>query len=126
RKPVSFGLANYIILALYLLVMAGIGIYFSRKQHSTSDYFKGGGRIPWWAAGISVFGTLLSALTFMAIPAKTFLTDWSYFLINIMMICMAPFIARWFIPYFNKLNITTAYEFLENRFNYTARAIGSL
>ncbi|RNL82289.1 sodium transporter [Sinomicrobium pectinilyticum] len=126
RKPVSFGLANYIIIALYLLVMAGIGIYFSRKQHSTSDYFKGGGRIPWWAAGISVFGTLLSALTFMAIPAKTFLTDWSYFLINIMMICMAPFIARWFIPYFNKLNITTAYEFLENRFNYTARAIGSL
>ncbi|MBC9798392.1 sodium:solute symporter family transporter, partial [Sinomicrobium weinanense] len=125
-KPASFGWVNYAILGLYLLVMAAIGIYFSRKQKSTADYFKGGGRIPWWAAGISVFGTLLSALTFMAIPAKTFLTDWSYFFINIMMICMAPFIARWFIPYFNKLNITTAYEFLETRFNYTARVIGSL
>ncbi|UGU17413.1 sodium/solute symporter [Sinomicrobium kalidii] len=126
ERPASFGTVNYVILVLYLLLMAGIGLYFSRKQHSTADYFKGGGRIPWWAAGISVFGTLLSALTFMAIPAKTFLTDWSYFLINMMIICMAPFIARRFIPYFNRLNITTAYEFLENRFNYTARAIGSL
>lgn len=121
----SFGLINYTVLGLYLLVSVLIGLYFSKKQKSTEDYFKGGGRIPWWASGLSVFGTLLSALTFMAIPAKTFLTDWSYFFLNIAAILIAPIIAIYFIPHFNKLKINTAYEFLQTRFNYTARALGS-
>lgn len=123
-KP--FGIVNYTVLALYLLISLVVGVYFSSKQQSTTDYFKGGGRIPWWAAGLSVFGTLLSAITFMAIPAKSFITDWSYFFLNIAAIVITPLIAYLFIPYFNKLKIATAYEFLENRFNYLARAIGSL
>ncbi|MFC4094569.1 sodium:solute symporter family transporter [Euzebyella saccharophila] len=121
-----FGVINYTVLALYLLISLGIGIYFMRKQKSTEDYFVGGGRIPWWASGLSVFGTLLSAITFMAIPAKAFITDWSFFMLTIAAILITPVIAFLFIPFFNKLKITTAYEFLENRFNYFARAFGSL
>ncbi|RTE55206.1 sodium transporter [Arenibacter aquaticus] len=121
-----FGLINYGVLAAYLAVSVLIGLYFSRKQRSTEDYFTGGGRIPWWASGLSVFGTLLSAITFMAIPAKAFITDWSYFMLNMTAILITPVIAYLFIPYFARLNITTAYEFLENRFNYAARALGSL
>ncbi|MEZ4970738.1 MAG: sodium/solute symporter [Flavobacteriaceae bacterium] len=121
-----FGLLNYGILAAYLCISLLIGLYFSRKQRSTEDYFTGGGRIPWWASGLSVFGTLLSAITFMAIPAKAFITDWSYFMLNMTAILITPVIAYIFIPYFAKLRISTAYEFLENRFNYTARALGSL
>jgi cyclically-permuted mutarotase family protein len=121
-----FGVLNYSILAAYLCISVLIGLYFSRKQRSTEDYFTGGGRIPWWASGLSVFGTLLSAITFMAIPAKAFITDWSYFMLNMAAILITPVIAYIFIPYFAKLRITTAYEFLENRFNYTARALGSL
>lgn len=122
----SFGVLNYSVVICYFIVTMAIGLYFSRKQKSTKDYFTGGGRVPWWASGISVFGTLLSALTFMAIPAKSFLTDWSYFFLNMTMIFIVPVIAYVFIPYFHKLNITTAYEFLENRFNYVARVLGSL
>jgi len=122
----TFGVLNYGVLTLYLFLSLIIGFYFARKQRSTEDYFLGGGRIPWWASGLSVFGTLLSALTFMAIPAKSFLTDWSYFFLNITAILIAPIIAFIFIPYFNKLKIDTAYEFLENRFNYFSRALGSL
>ncbi|MDG3581110.1 sodium:solute symporter family transporter [Galbibacter pacificus] len=126
RHPKSFGALNYGILIAYLLISLFIGLYFSRKQKSTNDYFKGGGRVPWWASGLSVFGTLLSALTFMAIPAKSFLTDWSYFFLNMAAILIVPVIAIYFIPYFNKLKINTAYEFLEVRFNYTARVLGSI
>ncbi|GLR15978.1 sodium:solute symporter family transporter [Portibacter lacus] len=122
----NFGLVNYIVLFAYLLVSLLIGIYFSRKQKSTEDYFVGGGRVPWWASGLSVFGTLLSAITFMAIPAKAFLTDWSYFFLNMAAIVITPLIAFLFIPYFSRLKVSTAYEFLENRFNYLARAFGSL
>ncbi|MBD0852200.1 sodium:solute symporter family transporter [Maribacter arenosus] len=121
-----FGIINYSVLALYLLISLGIGIYFMRKQKSTEDYFVGGGRIPWWASGLSVFGTLLSAITFMAIPAKAFITDWSFFFLNITAILITPVIAFIFIPFFNKLKIRTAYEYLEDRFNYLARAFGSL
>lgn len=121
-----FGIVNYTVLALYLMVSLLIGVYFSKKQKSTDDYFVGGGRIPWWASGLSVFGTLLSAITFMAIPAKAFLTDWSYFMLNMAAILITPVIAFLFIPFFNKLKISTAYEYLEDRFNYAARAFGSL
>lgn len=121
-----FGIINYSVLALYLSISVLIGLYFARKQKSTADYFTGGGRIPWWASGLSVFGTLLSAITFMAIPAKAFITDWSFFFLNITAILITPLIAFIFIPFFNKLKIKTAYEYLEGRFNYTARAFGSL
>jgi cyclically-permuted mutarotase family protein len=121
-----FGTINYTVLTLYLLISLLIGVYFARKQKSTEDYFVGGGRIPWWASGLSVFGTLLSAITFMAIPAKAFVTDWSFFFLNITAILITPVIAFIFIPFFNKLKIRTAYEYLEDRFNYLARAFGSL
>ncbi len=121
-----FGMINYSVLVLYLLISVLIGLYFARKQKSTDDYFIGGGRIPWWASGLSVFGTLLSAITFMAIPAKAFVTDWAFFFLNITAILITPLIAFVFIPFFNKLKIKTAYEYLEDRFNYKARAFGSL
>lgn len=122
----TFGAINYTVLALYLLISLMIGVYFARKQKSTDDYFVGGGRVPWWASGLSVFGTLLSAITFMAIPAKSFISDWSFFMLNIAAIAITPLIAFVFIPFFNSLHISTAYEYLEIRFNYVARAIGSV
>lgn len=51
----GLGLVNILVIIGYFAVLAGIGIYFSRRQKSTNDYFKGGGRIPWWAAGLSLF-----------------------------------------------------------------------
>ena len=80
-----------------------MGWYFSKRQKNTDDFFKGGGRIPWWAAGLSIFGTALSAITFMAIPAKTYATDWSYFMFNMGIVLVAPLIIWWFIPFYQKI-----------------------
>ncbi|MDN5216883.1 sodium/solute symporter [Fulvivirgaceae bacterium BMA12] len=121
-----FGYANYVVITVYLVGMVLIGFYFLKNQKSTGDYFKGNGRIPWWAAGISIFGTLLSAITFMAIPARTFATDWSYFMLNMSIIIAAPIIANLFIPFYARLNITSAYEYLEMRFNLATRLMGSI
>lgn len=121
-----FGWLNSIVIFLYFFVLLVIGFIFSRKQKSTDDYFKGGGRIPWWAAGLSLFGTALSAITFMAVPAKTFATDWSYFAFNMSIFLVAPIIIILFIPFYRRLNVTTAYEYLEMRFNLTIRLIGSI
>ncbi len=121
-----FGFLNSAVIFLYFLVLVLIGYFFSRKQKSTEDYFKGGGRIPWWAAGLSLFGTALSAITFMAIPAKTYSSDWSYFFLNMAIFLVAPLIIVWFIPFFRRLNITTAYEYLEKRFSLPVRLLGSI
>lgn len=121
----SFGMLNYIVLFVYLILLVGMGVVLSRNQHSTDDFFKGGNRIPWWAAGLSIFGTQLSAITFMAIPAKTFATDWLYFFLLMTIIMVAPFIIRYFLPFYRRFKLTTAYEYLELRFNLPTRLVGS-
>lgn len=126
KKEAAFGWLNYSIVGIYLLLLIGMGIFFSRRESTTDDYFKAGGRIPWWAAGISIFGTQLSAITFMAIPAKTYATDWTYFMLNMTIVMVAPIIVFMFLPFFRRLNVTTAYEYLEKRFNTTARLIGGV
>ncbi|MDH3652042.1 MAG: sodium/solute symporter, partial [Saprospiraceae bacterium] len=120
-----FGTLNYFILGAYLSLLVLLGIYFSCNQHSTNDFFRAGQRIPWWAAGLSIFGTQLSAITFMAIPAKTFATNWLYFFLNMTIILCAPFIIAFFLPFYRRFNLTTAYEYLENRFNLATRLVGS-
>jgi len=122
----GFGALNYAVLGGYLAVLVGMGLYLSRREKTTADFFKAGGRVPWWAAGLSIFGTQLSAITFMAIPAKTYATDWRYLWLNAAIVLVAPAIVYLILPFFRRLDVTTAYEYLERRFNLAARIIGSL
>ncbi|MEA3461766.1 MAG: sodium:solute symporter, partial [Bacteroidota bacterium] len=125
-KPQKFGWLNTVILILYFAALIWIGFFFSRRQKNTDDYFKGGGRVPWWAAGLSIFGTALSAITFMAIPAKSYATDWAYIWLNASILVAAPLVVFFFIPLYRRLKITTAYEYLEIRFNLFLRLAGSI
>ncbi len=122
----DFGTLNYLILGAYLFLLVILGLYLAKNQNSTEDFFKAGQRIPAWAAGLSIFGTQLSAITFMAVPAKTFATNWLYFILNTTIILVAPFIIAFFLPFFRRFNLTTAYEYLEKRFNLGTRLIGSV
>ncbi len=126
KTRAKFGALNYTVLAVYLCALLIMGLYFSRREISTEDFFKGGKRIPWWAAGISIFGTQLSAITFMAIPAKTFATNWLYLWGNVAIIVVAPLVVHFFLPFYRRLDVTTAYEYLEKRYNLAARLIGSV
>ena len=116
---------DYLVIGLYFVALFLIGWHFSKKQKDTSDYFRGGGRVPWFVAGMSIFGTALSAITFMSIPAKAYATDWSYMLFNFGIVLVVPLIVLLFIPYFRKLDVTTAYQYLEVRFNALVRVICS-
>ncbi|WP_108648996.1 sodium:solute symporter [Dongshaea marina] len=122
----DFGAINYMILLAYLLGILAIGIYFSKRQKKTDDYFKAGGRIPGWAAGISIFATTLSSITFMSIPAKSYSSNWAFLVGQYVTILMFPLIFIYFIPFFRRLNITSAYEYLEARFDVKMRVFGSL
>ena len=121
----QFGTLDYIVVVIYLGCLVGMGVYFSRREQSTNDFFLGGRRIPWWAAGLSIFGTMLSAITFMAIPAKAFAENWIYIYGFFAILFVTPLIIRCYLPFFRRLEVTTAYEYLEKRFNVGARLIGS-
>jgi len=121
----KFATSSILILVIYLGGLVLMGIYFSKRENSTDDFFKAGGRIPWWAAGLSIFGTQLSAITFMAIPAKSYATDWTWFVLNMTIVLVAPFIVFLFLPFYRRLNVTTAYEYIEKRFNVILRTLAS-
>jgi SSS family transporter len=124
-RKAAFGWINYAVIAGYLACMVLIGWVCSRRNKNTNDYFRAGGRIPWWAAGIAIYATMLSSLTFMAIPAKAYATDWTFFWAQIPVILVAPVIIAVYLPFYRRLNVTSAYEYLEKRFNLPLRLYGS-
>ncbi|WP_168566350.1 sodium:solute symporter family transporter [Crateriforma spongiae] len=125
RSTVRFGAVNYIVLFGYLALMVGIGLYFARKNKSTEDYFRGGKQIPWWAAGCSIFATMLSSLTFTGIPSKSFAQDWVYAIGNLMIPVVAVIAVYIAMPFFRGIDATSAYEYLEKRFSRSVRLFGS-
>ncbi|MHC4356297.1 MAG: sodium:solute symporter family protein, partial [Planctomycetota bacterium] len=66
-----------------------------------------------------------SAITFLAMPARAYATDWVLLILNIGIFASAPFIIYLYLPFFRRLNITTAYEYLEKRFHVSIRLLGS-
>lgn len=122
----SFGWINWTVLVAYLLSMLGLGYYFMRRESGADDFFKGGGRIPWWAAGISIYATMLSAITYMAIPAKAYATDWTYYPMLITILVVSFPVIKYYLPFFRRLKVTSAYEYLEYRFNISTRLMASM
>lgn len=123
RPP--FGLINYAVLLGYLAGMVGIGLYFARKNTSTDDFFRGGKQMPWWAVGCSIYATMLSSLTFTGIPSKAFQQDWVLAVGNFM-IPVVAFVAVYVaLPFYRGIDATSAYEYLERRFNRGVRLFGS-
>ncbi len=124
-RSTSFGAANWAVLVTYLVLMLAVGLYFMRRERGGDDFFRAGGRVPWWAAGISIYATMLSAITYMAIPAKAYATNWTYYSISLTVLLVLPLVVKYYLPYFRRLNVTSAYEYLEARFNAATRLLAS-
>ena len=116
---------DYAVVVLYLLCMIGVGVWFAFRNKSTDDFFRGGKHIPWWVAGCSIYATMLSSLTFIGLPGKTFAQDWAYFSGALMIVAVSPIAVYGALPFFRKIDATSAYEYLEKRFNRTVRLFGS-
>ena len=121
-----FHLLDYLVLVGYLAILVYMGFYFAKRNTSTDGFFLAGRRIPWWAATLSIFSTQLSAVTFMAIPAKAFGFNWMTILVNLGIILVAPLTVFCFLPFYRRLNVTSIYEYLERRFGPAMRVYGSI
>ncbi|MCH2055540.1 MAG: sodium:solute symporter [Thalassotalea sp.] len=120
-----FGFSNMAVLVVYLLLMVTIGLFFVFKNKNTDDYFRGGQSIPWWAAACSIYATMLSSLTYVALPAVVYQTDWLLLVGIWMIIVVAPIAIYVAMPFFRQINATSAYEYLSKRFNMSVRLFAS-
>lgn len=118
---------DWLVIAVYLIAMLGIGFYFfvRDKNVSTADFFVGGRSIPFWAAGISLYATNTSSISFIAIPAKAFDTNWQYLTNNLVAVSGLVFVAIWIVPLLRRLDLMSVFSYLETRFHPAIRMLSS-
>ncbi|MDB6094346.1 MAG: sodium symporter family protein [Verrucomicrobia bacterium] len=117
---------DYIVIFLYLGVVAGIGLYFYLTgKKDTANFFLAGRRIPWWAAGLSLYATGTSAISYLAIPAKSYATDWLYLSQNVITFVGSFYVAFVIVPLVRRLNLMSVYQYLELRFHPAIRLVAS-
>lgn len=122
-----FGWLDYGALGGYFVLITGISLWFNRRRRASAEQFlRGGQKIPFWAVGISVMATQVSAVGFMTIPAKVYATNWVYFVGVGTWFVVVPIVNWAFIPFYRKLNLTSAYQYLEARFDKTVRLLAAV
>jgi len=114
---------SVLILTLTLIIL--YGVYKSKTTRNLDGYFRGNRAMPWYLVLLSIMGTQASAVTFLSAPGQAY-TDGMRFVqyyfglpLAMVVLCIT------FVPIFRKLNLYTAYEFLEKRFDVKTRTLTS-
>jgi solute:Na+ symporter, SSS family len=116
---------DWLVLVTTLLLIVVYGIYKGRRNDSVDSFLRADRAMPWYQIWLSVMATQASAITFLSGPGQAYNNGMGfvqfYFGLPLAMIV----ISYTFIPIFRKLNVYTAYEFLENRFDLKTRTLTS-
>jgi len=125
RRPLSP--FDWGVVGVYLAGMLAIGGWFwwRSRTGSTSEFFLGSRAIPFWAAGVSMFATNTSSISYLAVPAKAFDTDWQYMMSKIVTFFGLLLCAFWIVPLFRRLNLVSVFSYLETRFHPAIRMLSS-
>ncbi len=119
-------LVDYIVLIVTLAGIVAYGVFKSRSSRDIEGYFLGNRSMPWFLVLLSIMGTQASAITFLSGPGQAYSDGMRfvqyYFGLPLAMIV----ISIWLLPVFSRLNVVTAYEYLEQRFDRRVRTITSL
>lgn len=117
---------DWTIVAFYLIWIVWTGLRLSRKSEELEGYFLANRSLPWWAVGLSVMATQLSAITLVGTTGQGYTAGLSfvqfYFGLPIAMIVLSLTV----VPFFRRANVYTAYEYLERRFDSKTRLLTSL
>ncbi|MBI1309707.1 sodium/solute symporter [bacterium] len=115
-----------IVVGIYLAAMLVMGFVIARRNTSTDDFFVGGRNLPSWAVGISLIASLLSTITYLGMPGEMFRTGVGFLTRQLGLPIVLLVVWFVWIPFFMRLRLTSAYEYLERRFNYATRALAAI
>lgn len=116
---------DLIVFLVYMLGIIGFGISFYFRKNTADDFVTGGGKLPAWALGMSIFATYVSSISFLALPGSAFQGNWNGFVFSLSIPIAAAIAVRYFVPLYRKLQSPSAYAFLEERFGPWARIYAS-
>ncbi|WP_114748483.1 sodium:solute symporter [Pleomorphovibrio marinus] len=122
----SLHIVDQLIIILSVALTIYIGIYFANRQKNSETYFAGGGSIPSWAIGMSIFATLISSVTFLAYPSAAYADNWILLVQGLMVPLVLVFVIWVIVPLFRKVIGLSTYEYFEKRFGFLARVYSSL
>ena len=112
---------DWIVLLGTLTAIVGYGTWKTRKNKNIEGFLKGDNQMKWWTIGLSIMATQASAITFLSTPGQAYENGMGfvqfYFGLPIAMVIISTV----FIPIYYKLNVFTAYEYLEKRFDLNIR-----
>ena len=112
----GFTMIDLVILVVYLAAVLFAGLHFAKKEMKGKEYFKGDGTVPWWVTSVSIFATLLSPISFLSLAGNSYAGTWIMWFAQLGMLLAIPLTIKFFLPIYSKLDIDTAYHYLELRF----------
>ncbi len=113
------------VLAFYFAVTMGVGFLFRSQSKSVDGFTAAGRSLPGWLTGLSILGTYVSSISFLALPGRAYAGDWNAFVFSISIPLAAWIAVRWFMPFYRGGGHVSAYVHLEERFGPWARAYAS-
>lgn len=117
----SFGTLNYLVLGVYVAGMIAIGLLFAGRQSSLQQYVLAGRALPWFAVAMSMYASVTSAMTFMGLPGMAYRQNLSLLVVSLMSPLVAPVLIFLIYPLYRRLQLTTSYEYILQRFGPRAR-----
>ena len=117
---------DWAVLIVYLVAIVGFGIWIGRDTKQISDFFLAGREIRWWAAGLSVMATQISAITFVGTTGQAYTTGMSFLVVYFGLPIAMVVLCLTLVPFFYRSGVFTAYEYLEKRFDSRTRTLTSL
>jgi SSS family solute:Na+ symporter len=117
----SLRTTDLIVLIVYLTGSVGVGCYFVFKSRNSDEFTSAGGAMPGWLVGLSLFGTFVSSISFLALPGKAFISNWNAFAFSLSLPVAAWITVRFFVPFYRRQHEISAYSHLEKRFGVWAR-----
>lgn len=121
----SLPVLDIIVFAVYMIGVVLFGASFYFKKQSSSTYTTGGGNIPAWVIGMSIFATFVSSISFLALPGKAYQSDWNGYVFSLSIPIAALLAVKFFVPLYRSINSVSAYAYLETRFGAWARVYAS-
>ncbi|MEJ2745980.1 MAG: sodium:solute symporter, partial [bacterium] len=118
RLPV----ADIIVLAAYMMAVVAFGCYFVRRSRASDAFMRAGGTLPGWVVGMSIFGTYVSSISYLALPGKAFSGNWNAIVFSLALPLAAWISTRYFVPFYRSGGHISAYYHLEKRFGLWARS----
>jgi solute:Na+ symporter, SSS family len=123
---VELRMLDVLAIILYAIAMLALGWWATKRVKTTEGYFVGGRSVPGWAVGLSLLGTAISSITFLAYPGSAYGGNWTRLVPGMMLPVAALVGAYFFVVFYRRTLFVSAFQYYEKRFGTWGRTYASI